>query len=75
MKTIKLRVIADKVWHSTESRILTPGEIVEFPAEVKDYAGNLVPFKVGPSFEVVEDEPKAKAGKPKDGGNPAADLT
>lgn len=76
MSTIKCEVVADKVWYSKESRFLTPGEIVEFPAEVKDHEGKTVPFKVGPSFERVVEGKKPKAEKAeKPDSNPAADLT
>ncbi len=62
METIKCKVVADKVWHSTENRYIVEGDEVEFPAEVKDYTGKLVPFKVGPSFVRIEGKPK-KGGK------------
>lgn len=65
MATIKCKVVADKVWYSKECRFLVNGDEIEFPAEVKDHTGKLVPFKVGPSFELVTDEKPAKGGKPK----------
>lgn len=70
-ETIKCRVIADKVWYSKESRILVAGDIVEFPAQVKNHEGELVDFKVGDSFELVEDEKPAKNEKPAKGSKPA----
>lgn len=51
--TIKCKVVAEKAWYSKENRMLAIGEVVEFPAKVKDFEGNIVDFKVGDSFEVV----------------------
>lgn len=68
--TIKCKVVADKVWYSKESRFLVQGEEVDFPAKVKNYEGELVDFKVGESFEVVEPQGK-KAKQP---GGKADDL-
>lgn len=78
MSSIKCKVVADKVWYSKESRFLAPDEIVEFPAEVVNHEGKTVPFKVGPSFELVAEGKKAKkekAEEEKPDSNPAADLT
>lgn len=69
MSTIRCEVVADKVWHSKENRFLAAGDVVEFPAEVKDHTGKLVPFKIGDAFKLVEPEAKqkpAKAAKPAD---------
>lgn len=66
MKTIQCRVVVDKVWHSQECRLLAAGDVVEFPAEVVDYQGKTVPFKVGDAFEVIEPEVKAKKPKADD---------
>jgi hypothetical protein len=65
MDVIKCKVVADKVWHSAKNRFLYAGDEVEFPAEVKDFTGKTVPFKVGPSFEQVVDEVKPSKGKGK----------
>jgi hypothetical protein len=70
--TIKCKVVADKVWYSKESRFLMQGDEVDFPAKVKNYKGELVDFKVGESFEVVEPEPQGK--KAKQPGGKADDL-
>lgn len=71
MKTIKCKVIADKVWYSKENRFLKAGDEVEFPAQVQNHEGKLVDFKVGESFEVVKDEKPAKESKPASDGKPA----
>lgn len=74
--TIKCKVLADKVWYSKENRFLAAGDIVEFPAQVKNHEGKLVDFKVGESFELVKDEKPAKDAKSgKDGkdGKPTGD--
>lgn len=68
MKTIKCKVVADKVWYSKESRMLVAGDTVDFPAEVKNHENKLVPFKVGDSFEVVDEaaddvKPAGKSAK------------
>jgi hypothetical protein len=67
MDTIKCEVVADKVWFSAENRFLTAGEVVEFPKQVKNYTGDLVPFKVGDSFKVL-------AAKKQAGDKQVADL-
>lgn len=72
MNTIKCKVVADKVWYSKENRYLETGEIVEFPEQVKNHEGKMVPFKVGDSFELVTD--KADGKKPKADGKPADGL-
>lgn len=75
MKTIKCKVIADKVWYSKENRLLKAGDEVEFPAQVKNHEGKLVDFKVGESFELVKDEKPAKEGKATgDGKQAGSDL-
>jgi hypothetical protein len=62
VKTLTCEVVASKVWHSEENRFLVTGDRIEFPAEVKNHEGKLVPFKVGDSFKLVEeDKPEGKA--------------
>lgn len=74
MKTITCEVVATKVWYSEENRFLVAGDRVEFPAEVKNHEGKLVPFKVGESFKLVEDAKPEGKGKKAD-KQPADDLT
>lgn len=74
MSTIKCKVVADKVWYSKENRVLKTGDEVEFPAEIKNHEGKMVPFNVGPSFERIEDKPDAgtggrKSAKPQPGSD------
>jgi len=57
MDTIKCRVVVEKVWDATKNRYALTGEVLEFPAQVKDHTGKLLPFKVGESYKVVDEKP------------------
>ena len=57
MKTIKVRVLAEKVFDARENRYAHRGDVIELPATVLNHERKLVPVRLNPeAFEVIADK-------------------
>jgi hypothetical protein len=55
----RFEVVADQLWHSTECRMYTKGDVVEFP-DTLQVDGKDVPFKPGKSLKPVKAKKQAE---------------